>query len=164
MNGLGTNIDAEIKAVNALTPLTVTAGGTTTNDTVQQTGITIDTAALGRRFNSVSFRAVGRASMAATKTAAISILAEDAASSSGPFATIGAAAGAAPSDQNIGSTAAGSAQTVDFDHHMNVDLRAARRYVRAKVTVDMGSGSTYGDTTVIGAVAVFGGADSIPSS
>ena len=155
------DMGAGIVAANGLDPNIVVAGSGA--DGVAQNGNIIDrldTALFGdpaRIFLSAKIVIVVTAVLAATETATIELKAQDGSDSGLSDA---ADYGTAPADLVLTGGAGGSTERAVLE--MDLELGAAKQYVRAVVTPTLSAGAT--DTAAIAVAWAFGGGDELPVS
>jgi len=139
------DLKAVTLAAHALAVTAATAGGS--GDATEVNGVTLDTAALSARPNSVLFVVDAKATLAATKSLTITANLQDSADGSNwaditdPAVILTLTSAAGGTEVGVGT--------------LGYDLSRARRYVRIQATPDLSATGT--DTASICGVAVFGG-------
>lgn len=145
------DLGSEILIKFAAQHAAATAGGA--GDNAETTGVTIDTTALGTRYNSVAFALSARAVLAAAATLSVTGKIEhsdDGVSWSDlvESATLLTLTGGAGGSMETGTAV------------MKTSLEYAKRYIREKFTPDLSAGAT--DTATVQSVAIFGGPERMP--
>lgn len=148
------NIGSFLRALPALSPVTVTAGGGA--DGVAQNGLTIDRNDIVPVALSALAVVIGHAALGAAETAQVAISVQDSADGvdwddydAGP-----------PDDYAAVTTAENADGTHVFTR--KIQLGGARRYVRIQVTATMSAADT--DTLALSAALVVGGFDELPAA
>lgn len=162
MRSMQHDIGAYVKGEVSLAPQVIDASST--NDGNAVTGIVIDRQALGKHYLSCKSIVAVRFRGSTTRNGTVDIKIQDGASSN-TFTDY--STDTTPAAKTFGSTGATGAQTVNDEVEQDVDLSAARRYLRMSVTVNHAatSSGTSGleDFTVTG-MLVFGGGHELPAT
>ncbi len=145
-----TNIGAYISARLGTPPFLATAGGT--GDNTATFGVGIDRTG----FQSCVLVGIVDATLAAAETVTLTSIVEDAVAVGGPWAAYVPPEGAATATVVVadGATETGIAE-------VDIDLHAARQFIRQSLTVVHSAGAT--DTSRQGGTIVLGGAVELPA-
>lgn len=150
------NIGALIKAIRAAANTAVTAAGAGDNTVV--TGVTID-----RSLYNMPLSAVIAIPFTATLAAAATLTLKNVVLEHGDASNLSDVATLQTLEDGTGTvkaTGAGGGSTETGCVEYDVDLGAAKRYIRIKFTPDLSAGAT--DTAGLSAVLVVGGGDTVP--
>lgn len=143
-----TNVGAYVKAALALAPVQIVAGGA--GDNVAQNGPAVDR----QGFLSAVLAVPIQATLAQAATLTINAKLQDSADGATGWTDF-----AGPTS-NLVLTGGAGGSTESGQLELNINLRGARRYVRAVATGDLSAATV--DTARFGASIVLGGADSKP--
>lgn len=150
------NIGAFIKVLRAAAHTAVTAGGAGDNTLV--VGVIID-----RNLLATALSAVFALPFTTTLAAAATLIFKSAIIEHGDASDLSDATTFATLEDATGTviaTGPGGGGTVTGCKEYDVDLQGAKQYVRISYKPDLSAANT--DTAAIGAVAVFGGANTLP--
>ncbi len=143
------SIGQYISEAGIVTPFSATAGGS--NDAVAQNGAVIDRTLFNNPLSCVVV-GIAQSTLTATKTNTVSIKLQDSADGV-TFADFGSA----PANLVQNATGANVGQIIG-----KYNLTAARRYIRAVMTMDLSNTTT--DTAIGAAIVILGGEAELPAA
>lgn len=148
------DIKSEIKGVSALDAVTIGAEDSPPTSGVAVAGLTIDTEALGTRFNALAMRVAARATLGEDETLIVQAKLQTRADAGDDWADIGEAAPILVLTGGEGGTTERGVGTI------GLDMAFAQRYLRVVATPALSASTS--DTASLFGLAEFAGAERMP--